>query len=149
SNSGPGSFAREDGRIVARRGGGGLVTAMTAALHRGGGLWIASAMSEEDREMASHGAVDISGEGPATRVRYLPFDHQTYEGYYNGISNRVLWFVHHYLWDIPRSPRFDHDMRRNWAAYRRVNRTFADALVEEAHRMGDPVHLVQDYHLSL
>ncbi len=150
SNRGPVAFTRDRDRVVPQRGGGGLVAAMTGALHREGGVWIASAMSEEDREVATSGPIDVSEEIPGTTVRYLAFDQDTYDGYYNGISNRVLWFVHHYLWDIPRSPRFDHDMRRNWAAYRRVNRAFADALVEEAHRAGrDSIHLIQDYHLSL
>jgi trehalose 6-phosphate synthase len=83
-------------------------------------------------------------------LRYLSFDPATYEGYYNGISNRILWFAHHYLWDVPREPRFDHRTREDWSAYRKVNRAFADALAEEAMiHGGEPVHLVQDYHLSL
>jgi trehalose 6-phosphate synthase len=142
---------------VPKRGGGGLVTTMTGALQRQGGLWIASAMSDEDRKAAGHGRIEVPLPGgaaepaaPGMSLRYLPFDRETYEGYYNGISNRILWFVHHYLWDIPRFPRFDHDTREDWAAYRRVNRAFADALVDEAMRAGrEAVHLIQDYHLSL
>ncbi len=150
SNRGPVSFVRDGDGLVPTRGGGGLVTALTGALHRTGGLWISSAMSDEDREVASQGAIDVPDDGPGTSLRFLCFDPQTYEGYYNGISNRILWFVHHYLWDIPRAPRFDLDTREHWAAYRRVNRAFAEALVEESARVGDePVHLIQDYHLSL
>ena len=154
SNRGPIAFVREGDRIVPQRGGGGLVAAMTGALHRRGGRWIASAMSEEDRRTAGDGveltlADGAPGDEP-TSLRYLSFDASTYDGYYNGISNRILWFVHHYLWDVPREPRFDQRTREDWSAYRNVNRAFADALTEEARRVGgDPVHLVQDYHLSL
>ena len=150
SNRGPVSFVREGDDVVPKRGGGGLVTALTGALHRKGGLWISSAMSDEDRELAANGAIEVPDDGPGTSLRYLCFDPRTYEGYYNGISNRILWFVHHYLWDVPRAPRFDLDTREDWAAYRRVNRAFAEALVEESARVGgEPVHLIQDYHLSL
>jgi trehalose 6-phosphate synthase len=150
SNRGPVAFVRDGSDIVPTRGGGGLVTALIGALHRQGGVWIASAMSDEDREAAGHGAIDVPDDGPGTALRYLCFDPATYEGYYNGISNRILWFVHHYLWDVPRTPRFDLDTREDWDAYRRVNRAFANALVQESARIGgEPVQLVQDYHLSL
>jgi trehalose 6-phosphate synthase len=149
SNRGPVSFVRKGGRLVPIRGGGGLVTALLGALHRDGGLWIASAMTEADSEAAGTEPVEII-DGSPTRVRYLSFPPETYDAYYNGISNRVLWFVHHYLWDIPTSPRFDHQIRKDWAAYRRVNRAFAAALVDEAaSSRGRAVHLVQDYHLAL
>jgi trehalose 6-phosphate synthase len=151
SNRGPVSFARENGDTLApSRGSGGLVTAFTGALERDGGTWIASAMTEGDAELAAQGAIDMPQGGDGTKLRYLTFDPETYDDYYNGISNRLLWFVHHYLWDLSQSPRFGRDLREQWAAYRRVNRAFADVLVDEALAAGDrTVHLVQDYHLSL
>src|SRR5437667_317259 len=43
SNRGPVTFEQDvAGHVVARRGAGGLVTALTGALQRSGGLWIAS-----------------------------------------------------------------------------------------------------------
>lgn len=151
SNRGPVSFARDPrGELVPRRGGGGLVTALSAALQRSGGLWLASAMSATDREVAEKGRLSIGLDDAPYDVRYLAFPRETYERYYNGISNRVLWFLHHYLWDLPRAPSFDRRTRRAWDAYRTVNRAFAEALDEEGRRSGpDPVFLVQDYHLSL
>ncbi len=151
SNRGPVSFARHGaGKLSPVRGSGGLVTAFTGAMERDGGSWIASAMTEGDAEIAARGTVPLPDGGDGTTLRFLTFDPETYDAYYNGISNRLLWFVHHYLWDLSRSPRFDRDLREQWAAYRRVNRAFADALVEEAMASGDgAMHLVQDYHLSL
>jgi trehalose-6-phosphate synthase len=38
---------------------------------------------------------------------------ERYHGYYNGIANGILWFAHHYLWDIARSPAFDERTARD------------------------------------
>src|SRR5919109_1415029 len=49
SNRGPVMFERdEEDRVVTRRGGGGLVTALTGLLRQRDALWIASAMTDED-----------------------------------------------------------------------------------------------------
>jgi trehalose 6-phosphate synthase len=150
SNRGPVSFVREDGDVVARRGAGGLVTALSGALQRAGGLWIASAMTEEDRERSKARWVDLPGNGTKYSLRYLAFDPETYDAYYNGISNRVLWFLHHRLWDETGVPPFDEEVHAQWRAYRTVNEAFAGALAEEGRRMAEsPAYLIQDYHLSL
>ena len=53
SNRGPASFVRgEEGERVARRGGGGLVTALRSLVTHHDVTWIASAMTEEDRAVA-------------------------------------------------------------------------------------------------
>jgi trehalose 6-phosphate synthase len=150
SNRGPVSFVREDGAVVARRGAGGLVSALTGALQRSGGLWIASAMTGEDRERAKSGRVAFPGNGTKYSLRYLAFDPETYDAFYNGISNRVLWFLHHYLWNETGVPQFGEEVRAQWRSYRTVNEAFASALAEEGTRMAEPpVYLIQDYHLSL
>jgi trehalose 6-phosphate synthase len=150
SNRGPISFVREEsGEVVARRGTGGLVTALSGALQLSGGLWIASAMSEEDRKQVAAGRLnDAAGEAHHD-LRYLSFDADLYDRFYNGISNRILWFLHHLLWDIPRTPRFDEITQDAWDAYVRVNRTFAEAMADEGQGSDQAVYLVQDYHLSL
>jgi trehalose 6-phosphate synthase len=151
SNRGPLSFERgPDGILTPRRGGGGLVTALTGALQGSGGFWVASAMSEEDRELAGRGWLDLDADGARFRLRFLAFPPAQFDRFYNGISNRILWFVNHYLWDIPRTPRFGDRVLRDWRAYRRVNEAFADALCEEGQDSSlEPAYLIQDYHLSL
>jgi trehalose 6-phosphate synthase len=155
SNRGPVEFLRDErGDLVARRGGGGLVTALTAAMNGSGGLWMASAMTRDDRSVAEAGRTDVPIDGATYQVRYLAFPPAVYDRFYNQISNRVLWFMHHFLWDIPRVPSFDESFRRSWEAYREVNAVFARTLDEEAGRgaaagAGEPLFLVQDYHLSL
>lgn len=145
SNRGPVTFVRdESGGLAPRRGAGGLVTALLGALQASAGLWVASAMTDEDREQAARGRVAMGEAGAPYSLRSLAFDPDRYDAFYNGISNRVLWMLHHALWDTPRTPAFDARTVRAWDEYRRVNAAFADALVEE----GDADFLVQDYHLS-
>lgn len=150
SNRGPVSFVKDEaGAVVPKRGTGGLVTALTGALEVSGGLWVASAMTEEDRRQAAGGQLQVPDGGSSYDVRYLAFDPDTYDGFYNGISNRVLWFLHHILWDIPRVPAFDGATERNWDAFVRINRSFAETLADAGAGSGEAAYLVQDYHLSL
>jgi len=154
SNRGPVTFERgEDGTPEARRGAGGLVTALLGAMSRVGGLWVAAAISEADRELArgpGGGRMQMASPSGTYEVRLLDVPPERYDGYYNRISNGILWFAHHYLWDTVRQPIFDEAADAAWNDYVAVNRQFAEALAEEAERLGDPcVFLVQDYHLAL
>lgn len=154
SNRGPVTFARDDkgGDLVPSRGTGGLVTALTSSI-RDGGAWIAAALSDGDREMAARdprGRIDVAADETKMRLHYLTISPGDFDGYYNYISNGVLWFLHHYLWDTTRAPIWGPDTQRAWGSYANVNRMFAEALAEEeAERGGDTAFLVQDYHLSL
>jgi trehalose 6-phosphate synthase len=108
-------------------------------------------MTEADRAMVDHatdGRLEVVVDDAKYRLRLLAPDPDTYEAYYNVISNRLLWFLHHYLWDLPRSPGLDADTPAAWDAYRTVNHAFAGALAEEVGQ-GPTDLLVQDYHLSL
>jgi trehalose 6-phosphate synthase len=102
-------------------------------------------------ERSDGGRIDMQAFGSAYRVRYLDVPPDVYDGYYNGISNGVLWFAHHYLWDTVRSPSFGDDVAKAWGHYVEVNRRFAQALAEEGERAApaEPAYLVQDYHLAL
>jgi trehalose 6-phosphate synthase len=128
---------------VAKRGGGGLVTALGPAVAGTGATWVAAALSEADREAAASGIV----EGEGFRWRSLVLDEDDYRAYYDVISNGSLWFLHHGLWDLPRRPRFDRWWRAAWDAYRRVNGAFAAAVVEEAPE--GALVAVHDLHLTL
>ena len=153
SNRGPVTFEREsDGSLTPRRGAGGLVTALIGALQAVEGLWVAAAMSPEDRELVAttKGRIDMHGFGANYRLRYLDIPPYTYDGYYNQISNGILWFANHYLWDTPLSPSFGVDTDAAWDCYVDVNRAFAEALAEEADSFAtEPVFLIQDYQLCL
>ncbi|MFE2925487.1 alpha,alpha-trehalose-phosphate synthase (UDP-forming) [Streptomyces goshikiensis] len=142
ANRGPLSYAlAADGALTARRGGGGLVSGLSAALAKQpDAVWICAALSEADREAVRRG---VSEPG----VRMLDIDETVYDDAYNGIANSVLWFTHHHLYDIPTAPVFDAEFRRRWDSYVAYNHAFARALAEEAAE-GAAV-LVQDYHLAL
>ncbi|MEV8536330.1 trehalose-6-phosphate synthase [Streptomyces sp. NPDC051211] len=142
ANRGPLSYAlAADGTLGARRGGGGLVSGLSAALaEQPDTLWICAALGEADREAVRRG---LSEPG----VRMLEIDGTVYDDAYNGIANSVLWFLHHGLYEVPRAPVFDAEFRRQWDSYRTYNRTFAQALAAEA--ADGAAVLIQDYHLSL
>jgi trehalose 6-phosphate synthase len=144
SNRGPVSFAvDEKGALVSRRGAGGLVSGLGPIVAGTDVTWIAAAMSDGDRIAAEQGVVDAEG----FRVRLLAFDPVIYRMAYDVVCNATLWFVHHYLFDLARRPRFDHRWQEAWEAYRRVNQEFARVVVADAP--ADAVVLVQDYHLTL
>ncbi|MCX5004629.1 trehalose-6-phosphate synthase [Streptomyces sp. NBC_00638] len=141
SNRGPITYeVREDGSLHARRGGGGLVSGLSAIGPDAGALWVCSALGDGDREAVARGAGEDG-------VRMLAIDADVHADAYNGIANSVLWFVHHMLYQTPLEPVFDAEFRRQWESYRTYNRAFAEALAEEAAE-GAAV-LVQDYHLCL
>ncbi len=146
SNRGPVSYGLDaDGRPQARRGAGGLVSGLGPLLRGTEALWIAAAMTDGDRAVAAANRV-VDGEG--YRVRLLAFDEATWPAYYDGVCNEALWFAHHGLFDPVYAPAWPSGwLEGPWAAYRRVNASFADAVVRDAP--GGAVVAVQDYHLCL
>jgi trehalose 6-phosphate synthase len=154
SNRGPVTYARDaQDERVARRGGGGLVTALRSLVTHHDVTWVASAMSSEDRVVAeeSGGAFDeLARDGSSYRLRFVAHNPQAYDWYYNVISNPTLWFLHHYLWDLVEHPNLDHGLHHAWEnGYVVVNRAFADAVVEELDRQPDAAVFFHDYHLYL
>ena len=140
SNRGPVAHDLEpDGSLTPQRGAGGLVTAVAGALLEERAVWLAAAMTAGDREVAARGGGDDT-------MRYVVVDEDRFRHYYHEISNRLLWFVHHYLWDIVRDPAFDRGTLEAWDDYVAVNGAFAEVLAAQ-----DPeaAILVQDYHLSV
>ncbi|MFJ8655205.1 trehalose-6-phosphate synthase [Streptomyces rochei] len=141
SNRGPVSYeVREDGSLDAKRGGGGLVSGLSAIGPDAGALWVCSALGDGDREAVRRG---VGEDG----VRMLDVPADVHADAYNGIANSVLWFVHHMLYQTPLEPVFDAEFRLQWASYEKYNRAFAEALAEEAAE--GAVAIVQDYHLTL
>jgi trehalose 6-phosphate synthase len=153
SNRGPVQFEVDDhGNLTSGRGAGGMVAALGPALAGQAGTWVAAAISEGDRVAARRVArsgwlrtVELA-QG-RVRLRSLVFDPREYQSYYNRVANRTIWFLHHYLFDVPRHPRFDRSFRVAWQHYEEVNRAFAAACDDEAGPGGEV--FVQDYHLAL
>ncbi|MFJ3337156.1 trehalose-6-phosphate synthase [Streptomyces sp. NPDC086766] len=151
SNRGPVSYELlEDGSLRARRGGGGLVSGLSAIGPEAGAVWVCAALGDADREAARRfegGRRLPSDATGGQQVRMLDIDAAVFADAYNGIANSVLWFVHHMLYQTPLEPVFDAEFRRQWASYEAYNLAFAEALAEEAAEGAAVV--VQDYHLTL
>jgi trehalose 6-phosphate synthase len=155
SNRGPVSFARgSDGRLSAKRGGGGVVSGLSAAADEIPMLWVCAALSDADRAAASRaagGLLDAVDTGGGASVRMLDIPPAVFDSAYNCVANSTLWFVHHMLYDLANQPSFGPIFAGRWQAFRRYNEIFAEALAEAALAAGtSAVHAaIQDYHLCL
>ncbi|MFI7103404.1 trehalose-6-phosphate synthase [Streptomyces sp. NPDC050161] len=149
SNRGPVSYTRAaDGTLTAKRGGGGLVSGLSAIGPDTDAVWVCAALGDGDRAAVRRTGGDLDPDDTGgQRVRMLDIPAEVHAAAYNGIANSVLWFVHHMLYQTPLEPAFDTDFRTQWAAYEAYNAAFADALAEAA-APGAAV-LIQDYHLAL
>jgi trehalose 6-phosphate synthase len=158
ANRGPVSFTQQaDGALTARRGGGGLVSALSSAADAGQAgdlLWVCAALSDADRaaaRKAPDGRLDLAGHDTPAPVQMLDIPPAVFGQAYNGVANSHLWFVSHLLYDTPNQPRFGAEFAAGWAAYRDYNSVFATALADNlAGDAGAGARvLVQDYHLAL
>src|SRR3954454_12779835 len=149
SNRGPVTY-QEDGSV--KRGTGGLATALIGLSSHRDAVWIASAMTDHDVQVAAehHGrAFQVEApHGGEFRVRFVASDAQAYDRFYNIFANPMLWFIQHYLWDLSNAP----DVRRNEIeafeyGYNVVNEDLAHAVIEEIEGQDEPVVMVHDYHL--
>jgi trehalose 6-phosphate synthase len=158
ANRGPVSFHDDpSGEPVVTRGPGGLVTVLTEVLRHHPGTWVAAALSDAERRLAAEGtAVEVALDGEEYRVRYVAPSPEAYHKYYNIVSNPMLWFIQHYLWDLGRHPDIRAEEMDAWhAGYVVVNRQFAEAVVDEVCLPGSPADgsdalvLLHDYQLYL
>jgi trehalose 6-phosphate synthase len=149
SNRGPVTY-QEDGSI--KRGTGGLATALIGLATHRDAVWIASAMTDRDVQVAEeHGgkAFEIDApDGGQFHVRFVASDAEAYDRFYNIFANPMLWFIQHYLWDQSNAP----DVRRHEVeafefGYNVVNEDLADAVLEEIEGLDEPVVMVHDYQL--
>jgi trehalose 6-phosphate synthase len=151
SNRGPVSFARDGkGERTAKRGGGGLVTALSGLIRLHDVTWIASAISAEDRAVAGETIEETVADGSRCRLHLIAHDEQAYDWYYNVVANPMLWFVQHLLWELPYAPRLDRAFHTAWnEGYAAVNAAFAAVVVAELDRTPDAAVFLHDYHLYL
>ena len=155
SNRGPISYTRdEEGKRVAGRGGGGLVTALRSFVAHHDVTWIASAMTDEDRAVAGEAggeAVDETArDGSPYRMRLVAHDPAAYDWFYNVVANPTLWFLQHYLWALAYAPSIGPGLHHAWEdGYVPVNRAFAEAVLSELESQPDAAVFFHDYHLYL
>ncbi len=143
SNRGPLAFHLEDGRPVAGHAGGGLAGSLYPIVVGTGAAWVACTMGDGDRQAVADGLMSEDG----LRIELVEPDPDVYNLAYNVVSNAVLWFCHHHLFDAARRPRNDRRWGEAWDAYRELNQQFATRVAKVAPEGGRV--LVQDYHLAL
>jgi trehalose 6-phosphate synthase len=152
SNRGPAQFERgPDGERTARRGGGGLVTALSGLVAHRGALWIASAMTDEDvavsREAGGEPVTQELG-GVAYELLLVESDPEAYDRFYNVIANPILWFIQHYLWDLSNAPDIRREEAEAWdQGYKAINADIARTVLSAIADDQEPLVMFHDYHL--
>ncbi|MBA2383524.1 MAG: trehalose-6-phosphate synthase [Actinobacteria bacterium] len=150
SNRGPIGYTRDDGgKLLARRGAGGLVTALAPLVSHHDVTWIASAISPADRDVAAQGVrEEVATDRSRYRLRLVAHPRASYDLYYNVVANPILWFLQHGLWKNLLRP--ESDIGCAWdEGYVAVNGRFAEAVVEELEREPEAAVFFHDYHLYL
>lgn len=156
SNRGPATFGRdpETGERVLGQGGGGLVTALSGLTDHTPALWISAAISGEDvavqaeADATGDGVFPVPGLGTDTLGRFVVMDPEVYDSHYNVVSNPMLWFIQHYLWDLSNVPDIRRQEIEAWeGGYLVANALFAEAVNREIARRPGSIVMLHDYHL--
>ena len=122
----------------------GVVTAIEPVLVACNGTWIAHGSGSADREFSDeYDHQRVPPERPTYTLRRVWLSHEEEKGYYQGFANEGLWPLCHIAHT---RPLFRPD---DWVQYQRVNRRFADAVLQEMQGTESPVLLAQDYHFAL
>lgn len=157
SNRGPIEYQlTRDKTLKSRRGSGGMVTALIDAGKSMEVTWVAMTMTEGDRiavqEAQLHGGLLQSPlQGQKMQLRYVAISKDAYRKHYEKISNEILWFLQHYLYDPIQDPASAQQLQDAWAnGYCIANQAIADAVNAEIEReTAPPVVMLHDYHLYL
>lgn len=150
SNRGPLSYSLDkDGVLQQKRGGGGLITAVDALLAAAdGSVWINAASNDAERLLAQADQ-PVSSPDKSYKVIFADVPEGSYADYYDAVSNRILWFLHHYLFSPAYEPVYDGGFSKAWAAYKNANDTIAGEIIRALPDGRNSVVMVQDYHLYL
>jgi len=122
----------------------GMVTAMEPVLKACGGLWIASGSGDADFETVDKdGKIAVPPGEEKYILKRLRITKEEDEHFYLGFSNEGLWPLCHLTFTRPIFREID------WEYYKKVNQTFADAVLDEIKNLEQPFVLVQDFHFAL
>lgn len=150
SNRGPFTFSYRDNVLKTQRGSGGLVTAISTVARDYNITWISCALTKGDRQWLEQMGPGVHNVGGMSLKLVVPNPTQ-YQAYYNVISNPILWFVQHQMYDTPRAPIFDDATWHAWnIGYARINQQLAEVAAEVVAGLeGNIIIMPQDYHLYL
>ena len=130
-----------------------MVTGLLTLAEATSANWVACARTDAERKLAEespHG-LTVPLRQATGRLFYATPTREQYDMYYAVISNPVLWFIQHYLWDLGTEPVIDARVHHAWAqGYVQVNQQMAAKVLELARAShGPPLVLVHDYQLYL
>ncbi len=146
SNRGPARFFFDEcGNLSQGRAGGGLASNLADLLTNKNATWICAALSDDERNISkSYGkALEFN----SIDVFFVDLDRDKYSLSYDYLSNSILWFLYHSMFDRASRPTFDRDFLKAWEAYKYTNECFASKIID--HSPHGATVLVQDYHLHL
>jgi trehalose 6-phosphate synthase len=157
SNRGPVEYYLTQDKVLKhRRGAGGMVTALIDAGNRMDVTWVAMAMTEGDRvalkqTQEHNGVLSSPLRGQKMQLRYVAIPKAAYRKHYEQISNQLLWFLQHYLYDPTADGAAAARVQDAWTnGYCVANRAIAEAVNAEIEREDGPVVvMLHDYHLYL
>lgn len=122
----------------------GLVTALEPVLLACNGTWVANGSGNADREVVdAHDRLRVPPDRPSYTLRRVWTSDEEDKGFYEGFSNEGLWPLCHIAHT---RPVFRPD---DWFQYQRINRRFADVVLQEMEGTESPILLAQDYHFAL
>ncbi len=122
----------------------GLVTALEPVLLACNGTWVASGSGSADRDVVDeHDRLRVPPDRPSYTLRRVWTTDEEDKGFYEGYSNEGLWPLCHIAHT---RPVFRPD---DWLHYQRINRRFADVVLQEMEGTESPILLAQDYHFAL
>ncbi|MGA7793508.1 MAG: trehalose-6-phosphate synthase [Candidatus Acidiferrales bacterium] len=122
----------------------GLVTALEPVLLACNGTWVASGPGSGDREVVdANDRLRVPPDHPSYTLRRVWTTDEEDKGFYEGFSNEGLWPLCHIAHTRPVFRPQD------WLHYQRINRRFADVVLQEMEGTESPILLAQDYHFAL
>ncbi len=121
----------------------GLTEALDPVMRASGGIWVAQGTGDADKKVVDkHDHIAVPPDKPEYTLRRVWLTEDEVNGFYLGFANEALWPLCHVTFTPP-------DYREDWwNTYKKVNRIFADAIIQEISGR-KAVVLVQDYHFAL
>lgn len=122
----------------------GMVTAIEPVMEACGGVWLAQATGDADKETADKdGKLQVPPDDPKYTLKRIWLSEKEQKGFYVGFSNEAFWPLCH---NVHNRPIF---RKEDWQKYRTVNGKFAQNLLREIKGIENPLILVQDFHFAL
>jgi trehalose 6-phosphate synthase/phosphatase len=133
------SVVKRGGTWRLQRAVGGVVTGLDSFYKTRDSLWIGWPGVSKDR--VSRRRNSLSKRFEAERCHPVWLSKDDIDKFYRGFSNKTIWPLFHYF---PLYTRYDDKW---WDSYKRVNRSFCDAVITAARP--EDIIWVHDYHLML